>query len=89
MKQSLAEYTESEFLELVSDLYEDRTGLSGAELEKHRIESVLIFETLTEHPDGSDVIYYPPNGADVTPQGVINRIKEWRAANGKPGFKPA
>ncbi|HBK49512.1 MAG TPA: bacteriocin immunity protein [Pseudomonas sp.] len=87
-KQSLAEYTEPEFLALISDLYEDRTGLRGAELEKHRIDTVLLFEKLTEHPDGSDVIYYPPEGADVSPQGVINRIKEWRAANGKPGFKP-
>ncbi|MFK0345089.1 bacteriocin immunity protein [Pseudomonas asiatica] len=89
LKQSLTEYTEPEFLALVSDLYADRTGLKGAELEKHRIDIVLLFEKLTEHPDGSDVIYYPPDGADVSPQGVVNRIKEWRAANGKPGFKPA
>jgi hypothetical protein len=88
-KQNLAEYTEPEFLALVSDLYEDRTGLEGAELEKHRIDTVLLFEKLTEHPEGSDVIYYPPEGADDSPQGVVNRVKEWRAANGKPGFKPA
>ncbi|MFF7862584.1 MULTISPECIES: bacteriocin immunity protein [unclassified Pseudomonas] len=89
LKQSLSDYTELEFLELVSDLYEDRTGLSGVALENHRIESVLLFEKLTEHPDGSDVIYYPPQGADASPQGVVNRVKAWRAANGKPGFKPA
>jgi len=89
MKQRLSDYTEPEFLALVSDLYEDRTGLSGADLEKHRIETVLLFEKLTEHPDGSDVIYYPPEGADNSPQGVVNRVKAWRAANGKPGFKTA
>lgn len=89
LKQSLSDYTELEFLALVSDLYEDRTGLSGAALESHRIESVLLFEKLTEHPDGSDIIYYPPQGADASPQGVVNRVKAWRAANGKPGFKPA
>ncbi|MGV8733117.1 MAG: bacteriocin immunity protein [Pseudomonas asiatica] len=44
--------------------------------------------SLRGHPDGAGVIFYPPKGADKSPQGV-NRIKEWRAANGKPGFKPA
>ena len=43
LKQSLTEYTEPEFLALVSDLYADRTGLKGAELEKHRIDIVLLF----------------------------------------------
>ncbi|WP_225422715.1 bacteriocin immunity protein [Pseudomonas huaxiensis] len=47
------------------------------------------FEAITEHPDGSDVIYYPPEGSEDSPEGVVKRVKEWRAANGKPGFKPA
>ncbi|MCI0913109.1 bacteriocin immunity protein [Pseudomonas putida] len=88
-KQRLPDYTEAEFLAFVSDLFEDRTGLKGSELEKHRISTALLFEELTEHPDGCDVIYYPPEGSDDSPQGVVNRVKEWRAANGKPGFKPA
>jgi len=88
-KQSLTDYTESEFLALVSDLFEDRTGLKGSELDKHRIDTVLLFERLTEHPDGSDVIYYPPEGSDDSPQGVVNRVKDWRTAKDKPGFKPA
>jgi Colicin immunity protein / pyocin immunity protein. len=88
-KDKLEEYTEQEFLSLVSVLFENRTGLHGTELEQYRDRVVYHFEKITEHPDGLDVICYPPPGSEDSPQGVVNRIKEWRAANGKPGFKPA
>ncbi|EIX9501144.1 bacteriocin immunity protein [Klebsiella pneumoniae] len=45
------------------------------------------FSQLTEHPDGWDLIYHPQAGADNSPAGVVKTVKEWRAANGKPGFK--
>ncbi|MDA6953361.1 bacteriocin immunity protein, partial [Escherichia coli] len=45
------------------------------------------FERLTEHPDGSDLIYYPRDDREDSPEGIVKEIKEWRAANGKPGFK--
>ncbi|WP_177431651.1 bacteriocin immunity protein, partial [Pseudomonas huaxiensis] len=31
---------------------------------------------------------FPPPGSEDSPEGVVNRVKEWRAANNKPGFKP-
>ncbi|MFJ4351462.1 bacteriocin immunity protein [Pseudomonas sp. NPDC089428] len=89
IKERLEDYTEAEFLMLIKELYHNIDGLNSNELERRRDSIVLNFEKLTEHPDGSDVIYYPPEGADSSPQGVVKRIKEWRAANGKPGFKPA
>lgn len=42
---------------------------------------------MTEHPDRSDVILYPKEGCVSTPEDVLRVIKEWRAANNKPGFK--
>ncbi|MBS5838238.1 MAG: bacteriocin immunity protein [Pseudomonas sp.] len=47
------------------------------------------FERLTEHPAGSDLIYYPEDGADNSAEGITQTIKEWRAENGLPGFKDA
>ncbi|PVZ42966.1 bacteriocin immunity protein [Pseudomonas sp. CC120222-01a] len=88
-KDRLEEYTEQEFLSLVSVLFENRTGLHGIELEQYRDRVVYHFEKITEHPEGLDVICYPPPGSEDSPQGVVSRVKEWRAANGKPGFKPA
>ncbi|WP_129932852.1 MULTISPECIES: bacteriocin immunity protein [Pseudomonas] len=89
LKERLEDYTEAEFLMLIKELYQNLDGLDSNELERRRDSIVSSFRKLTEHPDGADVIYYPPEGADDSPQGVVNRVKEWRAANGKPGFKPA
>ncbi|MFD2640716.1 bacteriocin immunity protein [Pseudomonas japonica] len=89
LKLKLDDYTEAEFLDLVSEFFENRNGLSGAARDTYIRELMHHFETVTEHPDRSDVVCYPPEGAEDSPEGVVKRIKEWRAANGKPGFKPA
>ncbi|AZD64235.1 Colicin immunity protein [Pseudomonas chlororaphis subsp. aurantiaca] len=48
---------------------------------------VFHFEKVSEHPAGSDLIFYPENGADDSSEGITRLVKEWRAANGLPGFK--
>lgn len=88
LKERLEDYTEAEFLMLIKELYQNLANVDSNELERRRDDIVSNFRKLTEHPDGADVIYYPPEGADTSPQGVVNRVKAWRAANGKPGFKP-
>ncbi|WP_349975909.1 bacteriocin immunity protein [Pseudomonas sp. WHRI 8519] len=89
LKEKLEDYTEDEFLTLITELYENRAGRRGAELESFRDMIVFNFRTITEHPDGADVLTRPPANSDKSSRGIVNRIKEWRAANGKPGFKPA
>ena len=80
--KTISDYTESEFLEFVSRLFnlENTT-------EAEDIKNLLEFKRLTEHPDGSDLIYYPRAGREDSPEGVVQEVKEWRQANGKPGFK--
>ncbi|WP_434703844.1 bacteriocin immunity protein [Pseudomonas sp. Z1-12] len=39
---------------------------------------------ISEHPSGSDLLYYPEAGKSG-PEAVVKEVKEWRAANGKPG----
>ncbi|MGG1927213.1 bacteriocin immunity protein [Enterobacter soli] len=82
--KTLKDYTENEFLELVQKLF-DVTETTEAE----DIKNILEFKRLAEHPDGSDLIYYPRDGREDSPEGVVNEVKEWRSANGKPGFKPS
>ncbi|QVQ79218.1 bacteriocin immunity protein [Pseudomonas lundensis] len=48
---------------------------------------LLHFEKVSEHPAGSDLIYHPEPGADNSPEGVTQIVKEWRASKGLPGFK--
>lgn len=82
--KKIEDYTESEFL-----LFVKRICDSECAAEKDQVDAVLEFEVLTEHPDGSDLIYYAPSDAESTPEVITRKVKEWRAANGKPGFKTA
>lgn len=88
-KNHIEDFTESEFLAFVGEFFENRSGLKGAALGQHLDDLALKFEEIIENPLGSDLIYYPGDDADDSPQGVVNRVKAWRAANGKPGFKAA
>lgn len=86
-KEKLEDYTEAEFLEFLRGLYEERDDLSVEAFDNFIAEGVQHFEWVTEHPDRSDVIFYPKEGCVSTPEDVLRVIKEWRAANNKPGFK--
>ncbi|MDF0732708.1 bacteriocin immunity protein [Pseudomonas entomophila] len=81
MKIQLSDYTETEFLAFVRKTY-----YANFPSEAEQIEAVLEFERLTEHPSGSDLLYYPEPGKDG-PEFIVAEVKAWRAANGKPGFK--
>ena len=81
-KKSISDYTESEFLAFVEKIFKpDNTT------EDEDVQNVLEFERITEHPNGSDVIFYPPKCREDCPERVVKEVKEWRARNGKPGFK--
>ncbi|PUA41254.1 hypothetical protein C5U62_32945 [Pseudomonas protegens] len=80
----ISDYTEVEFLEFVRKIFR----AEGA-TEQEDDKMVDDFRRLTEHPSGSDLIYYPNNNREDSPEGVVKEVKEWRAANGKPGFKTA
>ena len=81
-KKSISDYTEQEFLALVIRIYN-----AEEESEEEDVNNLLEFERLCEHPDGSDLIYYPREGREDSPEGVVQEVKKWRQANGKPGFK--
>jgi hypothetical protein len=48
---------------------------------------VFHFEKMSEHPAGSDLIFYPEDGADESAEGITLTVKKWRAAQGLPEFK--
>ncbi|MBT0729898.1 bacteriocin immunity protein [Rosenbergiella nectarea] len=79
--KKISDYTEREFLDLVRKLF-DVSNTTEAE----DIQNILEFKRLTEHPDGSDLIYYPREDREDSPEGVVREVKEWRIKNGKSGF---
>ncbi|AIS12177.1 immunity protein [Pseudomonas chlororaphis subsp. aureofaciens] len=83
IKNSFSDYTESEFIQLLEELLKE----DEAETDERADELLLHFEKVSQHPAGSDLIYYPEEGADNSPEGVTQIVKAWRAANGLPGFK--
>ena len=87
-KDRIEEYTESEFLLFITEFFEDTTGLTGDALSQYTTNLALHFEKITEHPRKRAVIFRPSPGREDGPAGVVQEIKEWREANGKPGFKP-
>jgi hypothetical protein len=83
LKQKFEEYTESEYIDLINRLFE---GNYSSEREHDAIVDNIV--DTSEHPNGTNILYYPEEGVDDSPEGASGAIKAWRAANGKPGFKP-
>lgn len=81
LKENLTEYTESEFLEVIDKIYQAE---GSDEFQDGLLEH---FIEVTEHPRGSDIIYYPDKGQEDSPVGILQEVKNWRFKNGKPGFR--
>lgn len=81
MSTLISEMTESEFLSFVVKIYSDEYAT-----EEEHTDAVLAFKALAQHPSGSDLIFYPEPGKSG-PEAIVKEVKEWRAANGKSGFK--
>lgn len=82
MKSTITEYTDADFLKLVVDIC--KVNVSN---EKEHNVLVMHFCDITGHPDGSDLIYYPENPEDGTPESIVRIVKEWRISQGLPCFK--
>lgn len=82
-KEKISDYSETEFLELLNEIMKENIAETDEDLD------LLLehFEKITEHPEGTDLIYYAQSDADSTPEEITKKIKEWRTANGLPGFK--
>jgi len=78
----ISDFTELEFLDLVRKICN-----AEGETEEYGNRLVREFERLAEHPAGADLIFYPEDGKDDSPEGIVKEVKEWRMANNKPGFK--
>lgn len=81
MKNSISDFTESEFFEFVKAIYSGEYAT-----DQEHINAVFEFERISEHPAKSDLFAYPEPGKDG-PEAIVLEVIAWRRANGKPGFK--
>lgn len=80
---NISDYTEAEFISFIQKIRTINKMGSDEELG----ELLAQFRKLTGHPDGTDLMFYPEPGQDNSAEGVTRTVKEWRAAQGLPGFK--
>ncbi len=82
LKDNFEEYTETEFLENLNKIW-----TTDVPTEQEHDKLIEHFAKVTEHPQGNELIFYPESGVEDSPEGILKVVKEWRAANGKTGFK--
>jgi len=82
LKANLADYTEDQFNVLVQSI-KDCEGT-----ERYQAGLIAHLNSLAAGAGGSDLIYYPEEGADNSTEGIVQTIQTWCLANGLPGFKP-
>lgn len=84
MEKIISDFTETQFIRFVQEIRTVNTNTSDEALG----ELLEQFRVLTGHPDGSDLIYYPEDGADNSSEGITETVRTWCEANGLPSFKP-
>lgn len=82
LKAALADYTEDQFKVLIQSI-KDCEGS-----ENFQAELIEHLNKLAAGAGGSDLIYYPEEGADNSAEGIVEIIQAWCLANSLPGFKP-
>ncbi|EGQ9120265.1 TPA: bacteriocin immunity protein [Vibrio parahaemolyticus] len=83
MKNSITDFSEVEFLQFVEEIFKENVSDTDDVLD----ELLEQFEDITQHPDGTDLIYYPETPEDGTPENIVRIVKEWRLAQGLACFK--
>lgn len=81
LKDKFENYSEVEFLALVKEIFD----VNGTE--SYQDSLLDNFSRVSEHPKGTDLIFYPDGDKQVTPESVVAEIKQWRSSVGKPLFK--
>jgi hypothetical protein len=80
--KGIEDYTESEFLALVTDIFE----ANGSEAEIDAL--VGHFHNIVGHPAGAGLIVDPTiELEDDSPEGIVTEVKQWRTSQGLPCFK--
>ncbi|WP_286876704.1 MULTISPECIES: bacteriocin immunity protein [Pantoea] len=80
LKPRFEDYTEAEFTSLVQEIFNAEGG------EAYQDELIEHVCSLSEHPEGSDLIFYNDDD-DLTPEKVVTIMRQWRKGQGLADFK--
>lgn len=79
--KSISDFTREEFLEFIEFL-----GTAPGETEAENSRWNRKFESLAQHPSGTDLLFYPEPGKE-SDEAVVAEVERYRRENGLPGFK--
>lgn len=85
--KTLNDYTESEFIELLSNFFENKEGLNARDFGKFIDDLQQHVVKISEHPLGNGLIFNTPDEIECSPSGIFEEIKMWRAFHGLGIFK--
>ncbi|MCM5705815.1 bacteriocin immunity protein [Larsenimonas salina] len=80
-KPRFEDYTREEFMGLIKAIFDVESNIDIY------YDLVSHFSIVSQHPDGSDLIFYPGDPEGVTPEIVFDQVVQWRKAHSLPGFK--
>lgn len=88
-RQKLEHYTEAEMLAYLHEFFDYPKKLKNENEDINVYISKMVRHLLkiTHHPEGSSLIFYPPDDREDSPEGVLEEIKRWRKSQGLPLFK--
>ncbi|TGB80749.1 bacteriocin immunity protein [Escherichia sp. E4702] len=61
-----------------------KVNLKGEALSDYLTTLSNHFDKVTEHPEKSDLIFYPEDNSKCTPEGLLETVLKWRKAQGLP-----
>ncbi|MCL6327351.1 bacteriocin immunity protein [Pectobacterium polaris] len=85
--QKLNDYTEEEFIELLSNFFENKERLNAHDFGKFIDALQQHVAKISQHPLGNGLIFNTPDEIDCSPLGIFEEIKKWRRSQNLPLFK--
>lgn len=71
LKNKISDYTEVGFIDFLKEINDENMAETD-----DRLDLLLShFEKITEHPDGTDLIYYAPSDVDGTPEVITKKLR--------------
>ncbi|MDR9890972.1 bacteriocin immunity protein [Pseudenterobacter timonensis] len=86
-EKTISDYTESDFIELLSNFFENKYGLNAKDFRKFIDDLQLHVVKISQHPLGNGLIFNTPDEIECSPLGIFKEIKKWRASQGLELFK--